>query len=110
MQIATFPKLLAVTAFLALGACSETTSQAPSASQPAPQQALRTGSPQDEQACELAVTQQTNNPDVMTVSSEFSEANTVVILAVGQDKAQWRCLVNKGRVAEVTSLTNEGTL
>jgi len=71
---------------------------------------MRTGSPQDEQACELAVTQQTNNPDVITLSSDFSQANTEVILGVGQQRARWRCLVSNGQVAEVMSLTDEGSL
>jgi hypothetical protein len=87
---------------LALAGCSETTSQ----STPA----LRTGSATDEQACELAVTRQTNNPDVVTLSSDFSQANTEVILGVGAQRAKWRCLVSNGRVAEVMSLTNEGAL
>jgi hypothetical protein len=94
----------------ALTGCSETTTDSPSASQPVQQAPLRTGDARDEQACELAVTQQTNNPDVMTVSSEFSQANTVVVLSVGQQGAKWRCLVSNGVVAEVSSLTNEGTL
>lgn len=86
---------------LMVAACSETTSQSP---------AMRTGSATDEQACELAVTRQTNNPDVVTLSSQFSQANTEVIIGVGAERAKWRCLVSGGRVAEVMSLTNEGAL
>lgn len=94
---------------LALSACSETTSN----SNPAPvvsEQVMRTGSPEDERACELAVTRETQNPDVVTLSSDFSQANTEVILAVGPQRAKWRCLVSGGRVAEVMSLTDEGSL
>ncbi|PHP66134.1 hypothetical protein CSC94_16185 [Zhengella mangrovi] len=74
---------------------------------PAP---MRTGSQEDEGACERAVTQQTNNPDVVTLSSQFSQANTEVIVGVGAQRARWRCLVSRGRVAEVMSLTDEGAL
>ena len=95
---------------LALTGCSETTNGTPSVSQSPQQAPLRTGDPRDEQACELAVTNETNNPDVMTVSSDFSQANTIVILSVGQQGARWRCLVNNGVVAEVMSLTDEGSL
>jgi hypothetical protein len=91
-----------------LAGCSETTSQAPASQAPAP--AMRTGSASDERACELAVTRQTNNPDVVTLSSDFSQANTEVILGVGAQRAKWRCLVSRGKVAEVMSLTNEGAM
>lgn len=102
----------------ALAACTDTSSRAPAPEpMPAPpmaaapgEPAMRTGAPADEQACELAVTRETNNPDIMTLSSEFSEANTEVIIGVGPDRARWRCLVSKGVVAEVMSLTDEGAL
>lgn len=99
---------IAVLAILAAGAagCSETTS--PGTAGPAP--ALRTGSPADERACELAVTRQTNNSDVVTLSSDFSQANTEVLVGVGSNRARWRCLVSRGIVAEVMSLTDEGAL
>ncbi|MCB1385751.1 MAG: hypothetical protein KDJ80_07400 [Nitratireductor sp.] len=99
--------LIPVGLSLALAACSETANESTG---PTDQQSMRTGSPQDEQACELAVTQQTNNPDVITLSSDFSQANTEVILGVGQQRARWRCLVSNGQVAEVMSLTDEGSL
>lgn len=97
--------------FLAVGsliltACDQTSSQAPTQA-PA---AMRTGSSADEQACELAVSRETNNPDVMTLSSDFSQANTEVVVGVGANRAKWRCLVSGGRVAEVMSMTNEGAL
>jgi hypothetical protein len=90
----------------ALSGCSETASNTSTA----PAAALRTGSQADEGACELAVTQQTKNSDVVTLSSEFSQANTEVIVGVGPQRAKWRCLVSGGKVAEVMSLTNEGAL
>lgn len=64
----------------------------------------------DEQVCLQAVTQQTNNPDVVLLSSEFSQANNAVIVGVGPQKAKWRCLVKNGTVAEVMSLTDEGAM
>jgi hypothetical protein len=69
----------------------------------------RTGSASDEAACVSAVAAQTGN-SVVVQSSDFSQANTEVRLAVGPQAAPWRCLVSGGVVAEVTSLTNEGTL
>lgn len=99
--------VVSLVALLGLAACSETASQ-PTAQAATP--TLRSGSATDERACELAVTRQSNNPDVVTLSSDFSQANTEVIIGVGPQRAKWRCLVSNGRVAEVTSLTNEGTL
>jgi len=97
--------LIAIAAPL-LFACAETASEkTPDVAAP-----IRTGSPADERACELAVTRETNNGDVVTLSSEFSQANTEVIIGVGPQRAKWRCLVSKGRVAEVMSLTDEGAL
>jgi hypothetical protein len=64
----------------------------------------------DEQACLQAVSIKTNNGDVVVLSTETSEANNVVVVGVGPKHAPWRCLVSKGVVAEVMSLTNEGAL
>ena len=69
----------------------------------------RTGSAVDENACLSAVARETGN-SVGIISSSFSEANTEVIVGVGPQRAQWRCLVSGGQVAEVMSLTNEGAL
>jgi hypothetical protein len=64
-----------------------------------------------EQACLAAVSNETNNGEVAVLSSEFSEANSVVMIGVGPNSAPWRCLVsNDGVVAEVTSQTDEGFL
>jgi len=64
----------------------------------------------DEQACLQAVSIQTNNEDVTVLSTESSEANNVVIVGVGPNKAPWRCLISRGVVAEVSSQTDEGAL
>lgn len=45
-----------------------------------------------EQACLAAVSQSTGNGDVMVLSSEFSEAGTLVRVGVGQDRAPWKCI------------------
>jgi hypothetical protein len=95
---------LAFIALAALSGCSETSGgSGPSAS------AAKTPSA-DEQACLAAVSREANNGDVAVLSSEFSQANTQVMIGVGPQKAQWKCLVSGGQVAEVTSMTNEGTL
>jgi len=69
------------------------------------------GSPsKGEQACLQAVSTTTNNGDVVLLGTETSEANTVVMIGVGPQRAPWRCLVSKGVVAEVMSMTDEGRL
>jgi hypothetical protein len=79
------------------------------ASSPAP---VEKGMPSAaEQACMQAVSMQTQNPDVVLISSEFSQAATEVIVGVGPNKARWRCLVaSDGTVTEVMSLTDEGRM
>lgn len=71
--------------------------------------AQRTGSKTDENACLAAVAKVTQN-SVGIISSDFSEANTTVMVGVGSQKAPWRCLVSGGRVADVMSMTDEGAL
>ena len=64
-----------------------------------------------ESACLKAVSEQTGESDVAVLSSEYSEANSLVMVGVGPQRAPWRCLVsNDGVVAEVTSQTDEGAL
>lgn len=64
-----------------------------------------------EQACLRDVTQTTGNPDVTLISSDVSEAGTLVIAGVGEQRAQWSCIgYADGTTAEITSLTDEGTL
>lgn len=65
---------------------------------------------QDEQACLQAVSKETNNGDVVLLRTETSEANDAVYVGVGPKRAEWRCLVSKGVVAEVMSMTDEGAL
>lgn len=64
----------------------------------------------NDQACIRAVKKQTHNSKVAYISSETSEANDSVIVGVGPQRAQWRCLVSHGKVADVKSLTDEGKL
>ncbi|WP_246780602.1 hypothetical protein [Rhizobium sp. AQ_MP] len=62
-------------------------------------------------ACLAAVSNTTNNGDVEITEMIFSEANSQVTVGVGPTRAPWRCLVsNSGVVANVMSLTNEGSL
>lgn len=64
-----------------------------------------------EQACLRDVTQTTNNPDVVLLSSSYSEAGTEVIVGVGEQRARWRCIGYKdGTTAGIESLTDEGRL
>jgi hypothetical protein len=64
----------------------------------------------DKSACLRAVKRQTNNPKVVVLGVETSEANNAVTIGVGPKGAPWRCLVKRGIVAEVMSLTDEGKL
>ena len=74
-------------------------------------QAATGGTPsKDQQACLQAVSIKTNNGDVVVLSTETSEANNVVVVGVGPQRAPWRCLVSRGVVAEVSSQTDEGRL
>lgn len=98
--------LVAVSA-LTLSGCSETTSQAKTDPSAATGAELRTGNAADEQACLDKVAEQTGNT-VELVSSDASEANTEVMVAVGPDKAKWSCLSSGGQVAQIMSLTDEG--
>jgi hypothetical protein len=64
----------------------------------------------DEQACLQAASIKTNNGDVTLLRTERSEANNLVVVGVGPNKAPWRCLVSGGVVAEIMSMTDEGAL
>jgi carbamoylphosphate synthase small subunit len=62
-------------------------------------------------ACLGAVAEETQERDLAVLSSEYSEANSVVVVGVGAKRAPWRCLSsNDGKVAEVSSMTDEGGL
>jgi hypothetical protein len=81
---------------------------ASSAQQPA--QRVDTVPSKDKQACLQAVKKQSQNPQVVVLGAESSEANNSVTIGVGPNRAPWRCLVKRGVVAEVTSLADEGKL
>lgn len=93
---------LSAMCLIGLGGCAESTE-----TRSAP--ALRTGSAQDEQACLRAVDARTDGA-VQVLSSEYSEANTLVMIGVGPEKAPWRCLVKDGVVAEMMFAGSEGAL
>ena len=96
----------AAAALLVLSGCTETTGGTRSSSSPAP------GTPSlAEQACLRDVTRQTNNPDVVMLSSSYSEAGTEVVVGVGPQRARWRCIgYRDGTTAGIMSLTDEGAL
>ena len=82
-----------------LSACVEDTGSATSSRTPA------------DQACLTAVAQTTGNSEVRLLSSEFSEAGTLVKVGVGPDAAPWQCIAYKdGATDAIMSLANEGTL
>lgn len=84
------------------GICQVTSASTGEASAPA-----ASGTPsKDEQACLAATSRETNNGDVMLLSSETSEANNTVYIGVGPQRAKWKCLVKNGKVAEVESMGN----
>jgi hypothetical protein len=64
----------------------------------------------DKQACVRALQKLARNTKVVVVGAVSSEANNDVTLGLGPQKAKWRCLVKGGKVADVTSLTDEGAL
>lgn len=64
----------------------------------------------DEKACLDAVAQGTGNSEVAVLSVETSEANNLVMVGVGPQRAPWKCLVKHGVVAEIMSMTDEGAL
>ena len=64
-----------------------------------------------EQACLDAVSQKTGEPNVTVLRSDYSEANSLVMVGVGPQRALWRCLVsNDGVVAEISFEGSEGGL
>jgi len=84
------------------GVCEVTSSSSSAGSS-----AASSGTPsKDEQACLAATSRETNNGDVMVLSTETSEANNTVYVGVGPQRAQWKCLVKNGKVAEVSSMGN----
>lgn len=64
-----------------------------------------------EQGCLRDVTRTTGNPDVVLLSSSFSQAGTEVIVGVGPQRARWRCIgYEDGATSSIMSLTDEGRL
>ncbi len=64
-----------------------------------------------DQACLQAVTAETGNPDVVLLSSSYSEAGTEVIVGVGPQQARWQCIAySDGSTTRPMSLTDEGAL
>ena len=61
-------------------------------------------------ACLAAVDAETDG-NVAVLSTEFSEANSMVMVGVGADRAPWKCLVsNDGTGAEISFAGDEGAL
>ena len=62
-----------------------------------------------ESACMAAVNRQYGgNYDVRVISSEYSEANSLVMVAGGPNRERWRCLVsNDGQVQDLSLAQNK---
>jgi hypothetical protein len=76
---------------------------------PDPSQPTDQASARAKRACLDKVSRETGQSNVTVLSSEFSEANSVVMVGVGNDRAPWRCLVsNDGVVAEIMFAGKEG--
>ena len=96
---------LSAAALLLEGGCTETTGDTRAAA-PASSR-MPTAA---EQACLRDVTRETNNADVVLLSS-FAEAGTEVIVGVGPQRARWRCIAYRdGSTADIMSVTDEGAL
>lgn len=64
-----------------------------------------------EQACLRDVTASTQNPDVVLLSSSFSEAGTLVNVGVGPDRAPWQCIAySDGTTDGIQFMGDEGAL
>jgi LysM repeat protein len=60
-------------------------------------------------ACLDRIVKETSERNVAVLSSEFSQANSVVMVGVGSRRAPWRCLVsNDGIVAEISFAGKDG--
>ena len=60
-------------------------------------------------ACLKAVATETGG-NVVVLSSEFSEAATLLMIGAGPDQVPWRCLVSDGIVDEIMFTGDEGAL
>lgn len=62
-------------------------------------------------ACRAALAQEAPGAEIEVTGTEFSQANSAVYMALGPQRAPWRCLVsNDGRVSEVMFMGSEGAL
>ncbi len=77
---------------------------------PAPAPAVDDVPLRDRNACVRAVQKTTSNRQTVVIRAISSEANNTVTIGVGPQRAPWRCLVKRGVVAGVMSLTDEGGL
>ncbi|WP_246085014.1 hypothetical protein [Rhizobium glycinendophyticum] len=103
--------LICLAAVVLSGCTTDGSSQSPpmaAATQPLMDESVP---PAARSACLAAVSNTANNGDVQITEMIFSQANSQVTVGVGPTRAPWRCLVsNSGVVANVMSLTNEGSL
>lgn len=54
-------------------------------------------------ACLAAVENETSTGELVVLGTDYSEANSAVLIGAGPDRAPWPCLVsNDGVVAEMT--------
>lgn len=100
--------LLPIVGLLALSACTQTTSNYRPV-YPLSFAPVAAPADVDADACVAALAQQIHT-SINVLSSEFSEANTLVMLGVGPRNAPYKCLSSHGVVAEITSMTDEGAL
>ena len=63
----------------------------------------------DEKAC-LDATERVTSAAVTLLRSDVSGTGREVMIGVGPNRVPWKCLVSKGVVSDVTSLTDEGSL
>lgn len=106
------PALAAALSLIALAGCDMPSSGSGSGGGGAATAAgARGASPLVEEACLSAVRVETGEENVAVLSSEFSEANSLVTVGVGAQRAPWRCLSsNDGLVSEVSFTGSEGAL
>jgi len=81
-------------------------SAAPAAAQGA-ESATGTPTPA-EQACLAAVSNTTNNGEVAVLSSEFSQAGTLVMIGVGPQRAPWKCIAYSDGSTDGIEFQGEG--
>ncbi len=108
----TLPRVAIALATVALLAACQADSPPPQAASQAPNVGM---SPDVTQAaidaCKAALAKEAQNTAIEVTGTEFSQANSAVYMALGPQRAPWRCLVgNDGRGAEVMFMGSEGAL